>query len=506
MLIYNEDTDFRFYLVEAGTMTAEKLDINVDGLDGSGVGLYLVCPNCMKANFPSKVLETFTDGFDANLGMDQKCFNGEIGEWGYRRAANIQALERHGIDSNAYLLDRARKKGFGTGVTVRMNDHHGCHLKRSLFMGDYYFSHPELLLENVPREPIYDYSHPEVRERMTRFVAEVMDRYEPDWIDIDWLRHLPHFEPGQGKANAGLVTEMMADIRHAADAREKKFGHRIRICGTVPSKYELAVYHGLDAAVWADRGLIDVIILGQLLFRNGFIDPASWRPRLADRAFPVAVRIECFQNAYPGGPRLDSPRREIPGAFEKAVCFTRGAAWSAYHRGADHLEFFNYHRVRHDPVGRKLFADCASRESLRGKERWSAVCYDDVDMPCDLYYNGWRQPGVFEKYMSESLADGSYPYALPRRIGPGKREKFLFPSGPVPEENACLRAVFSGVPADARVSLGGVPGVCREGGWDFPAGTKVESDAVVEVVSPPGKECYVTEAVLQVRFPEKESE
>jgi len=373
-------------------------------------------------------------------------------------------------------------------------------------MGDYYFSHPELLLKNVPREPIYDFSHPEVRERMTRFVVEVMDRYEPDWIDIDWLRHLPHFEPGRGKENTGLITEMMADIRHAADAREKKFGHSIRICGTVPSKYELAVCHGLDAAAWADRGLIDVIILGQLLFCNGFIDPRSWRPHLADRAFPVAVRIECFQNAYPGGPRMNGPRPEIEGSFEKTACLIRGAAWSAHHRGADHLEFFNCHRVRHDPAGGALFADCASQETLRGKERWFAVGYDDVDMPCDLYYTGWRQPGVFEKYISEALADGSYPYALPRRIGPGKSEKFLFPSGPVPEENARLRAVFSGVPADARVTLCGVPGVFREGGWDFPAGTIVRDDAVVEAASPAGKECYVTEAVLQVRFPEKENE
>lgn len=501
MVIYNEDSDFRFFLVEAGTMTAEKLNINVDGLKGSKVDLYLVCANGMKANYPSLVLDSYTDGFDANLGMDQACFNGEIGEWGYRRAANIQALESHGIDSNAYLLKRARENGFAVGMSIRMGDHHGFYRKKSLFMSKFYLDHPELRLKTTPPSQTFNYVHAEVRDLIVRAATEIMCRYDTDYVELDWLRHLPYFEPGEGAQHRHYLTEMVEAIREKANWLEKVRNHKIRLYAVVPSRYDLAVFNGVDGAEWADRKLVDMLILAPTYLRDCTIDANSWKKHLADPDFPVGVRIENPYQAYPGAPEQGGTMPEMKKTIEHIVFYTRGAAWSVYYRGAKHIEIFNYHRTRNDPAGAPLFADCSSKESLLGKERWFMISYNDLDMPYNLHCAGWRQPGVFEKYIAESLADGSYPYQLPRPVKPGTAEKFVFPSGPVPEKEARLQVCFTGVPADARVTLGGVPGVFNGSGWDFPAGTELTGDAEV-VVSDPGSEAYyVTEAVLKVMFP-----
>ena len=504
MLIFNEDSDFRFYSIEAGTMTAEKLDIAVDTLKGSRVGMFMLCANGMKANYPSMVLDSYTDGFDANLGMDQPCFNGEIGEWGYRRAANIQALESHGIDSNAYLLKRARDNGFAVGMSIRMADHHGFYRKKSLFMSKFYLEHPELRLKTTPPSQTFDFTHAEVRDLMVRAACEIMCRYPTEYVELDWLRHLPYFEPGEGAQHRHFLTEMVEAIREKADWLEKVRGHKIRIYAVVPSTYDLAVFNGIDGAEWANRKLVDMLILAPTYLRDCTIDADSWKVHLDDPAFPVAVRIEHAYQAYPGAPEQGGTMPEMKKCIENTVRYTRGAAWSAYYRGAKDIEFFNYNRPRNAPEGAPLFADCSSKESLLGKERWFMISYNDLDMPYNLHCTGWRQPGVFPKYIAESLADGSYPYQLPRPVKPGAAEKFVFPSGPVPEKEAHLQVCFTGVPQNARVTLSGSEGVFNGSGWDFPAGTAVAGDAEVSVANTAQEEYYVTEAVLKVLFPGQE--
>lgn len=504
MLIFNEDSDFRFYSVEAGTMTAGKLDIAVDTLKGSRVGMFMLCANGMKANYPSMVLDSYTDGFDANLGMDQPCFNGEIGEWGYRRAANIQALESHGIDSNAYLLKRARDNGFAVGMSIRMADHHGFYRKKSLFMSKFYLEHPELRLKTTPPSQTFDFTHAEVRDLMVRAACEIMCRYPTEYVELDWLRHLPYFEPGEGAQHRHFLTEMVEAIREKADYLEKVRGHKIKIYAVVPSTCELAVFNGIDGAEWANRKLVDMLILAPTYLRDCTIDADSWKVHLDDPAFPVAVRIEHAYQAYPGAPEQGGTMPEMKKCIENTVRYTRGAAWSAYCRGAKDIEFFNYNRPRNEPEGAPLFADCSSKESLLGKERWFMISYNDLDMPYNLHCTGWRQPGVFPKYIAESLADGSYPYQLPRPVKPGTAEKFVFPSGPVPEKEARLQVCFTGVPQGARVTLAGAEGVFNGSGWDFPAGTVVTGDAEVAVANTAQEEYFVTEAVLKVLFPAQE--
>ncbi|MBQ9500601.1 MAG: hypothetical protein IJU70_00445 [Lentisphaeria bacterium] len=504
MLIFNEDSDFRFYSVEAGTMTAEKLNIAVDTLKGSRVGMFMLCANGMKANYPSMVLDSYTDGFDANLGMDQPCFNGEIGEWGYRRAANIQALESHGIDSNAYLLKRARDNGLAVGMTIRMADHHGFYRKKSLFMSKFYLEHPELRLKTTPPSQTFDFTHAEVRDLMVRAACEIMCRYPTEYVELDWLRHLPYFEPGEGAQHRHFLTEMVEAVREKADWLEKVRGHKIRIYAVVPSTYDLAVFNGIDGAEWANRKLVDMLILAPTYLRDCTIDADSWKAHLDDPDFPVGVRIEHAYQAYPGAPEQSGTMPEMKKCIGNTVRYTRGAAWSAYCRGAKDIEFFNYNRPRDTPEGAPLFADCSSKESLLGKERWFMISYNDLDMPYNLHCTGWRQPGVFPKYIAESLADGSYPYQLPRPVKPGKTEKFVFPSGPVPEKEARLQVCFTGVPQGARVTLGGAEGVFSGAGWDFPAGTAVSGDAEVGVTNTAQEEYYITEAVLKVLFPGQE--
>lgn len=500
MLIFNEDPDSRFYRVEAGTMTEDKLFPLVDDLEGSLVKTFLVCTNAMKANFPSRVLQPFTDGFDANLGVDQPCMNGDISDWGYRRSANIQVLEKHGIDSNASLIKRAEEKGLRPGITVRMNDAHGLWLKRSLMMSKFYLDHPEYRIRKMyPMEPL-DFSHEEVRAYMLRFIEEVLKRYDVPIIVTDWLRHPPYFDLGAGERNANLLTEMMREVKNIVSKAASERGHEIELWANVPSTIPLALKYGIDAVQWANENIVDRLILCPKYIRDMTISPDDWKQTLKNPTFPLSVRIENAYQPYPDDVMNNLILPDLKRTNKSNICFTRGAAWSAYCRGAESIEFFNYMSVRSTKECRPIFNDCASLETLKGKERWTMITYNDLDMDDFIFFKGWREPGYFSNWIEENIKTGKYPYQLPRRIAPNATETFSFPCGRILEPNAKVHIAFAGLSTKASVTFQGLPTIHNDTEWILHDCILNENDAKVKVTNLSDEDMFIREALMKVCF------
>lgn len=498
MLIFNEDPDARVYRTEAGTMREEYLYPAADLLKDSKVGTFFVCVNAMRANFPSRVLQPFTEGFDANLGINQPYMMGETSDWGYRRAANFRALESQGVDSNAVLLKRASENGIPAGISVRMNDQHGLWLKKSLMMSSFYLEHPEYRIRHMSPEPALDFAQEPVRRKMVEFIAEVLERYPAESLELDWMRHPPYFDSGKGREHCGCLTEMTEQISALVRKREKTCGHGIRLYAAVPSGIDTALDYGMDAVDWARRGLVDGLILAPKYIRDITIDPRPWRKAIGNAAVSIAVRIERACHAYPGAPMDDMP---IVGAKmnpEMLNCLTRGAAWTAYHRGADSVELFNYMAARNQPENASIFTDCASVETLAGRKRSFMLTYNDLDMSDWLFFPGWRKDGVFDAWVEQSLAKGTYPYQLPRPIYPGKAERFEFASGPVKESGARISVTLAGLPETARVWIAGARCRYENGAWYAPEGTVSEED--ITVLAESDATARVTGAMLTVDF------
>ncbi|OQA85878.1 MAG: hypothetical protein BWY31_01645 [Lentisphaerae bacterium ADurb.Bin242] len=501
MIFFDEDCNARFHGVEAGTMTGDDLDGLVDHLKDTGVKYFIVGVNGLGACFPSRIMQPVLEGFDMKKGLFQE--EGKIEAWPYRFRANMTVLQEQGIDSNQYLLDRAREKGLAPMVTIRMNDQHGNENAKGPWplRWKLWTDRPDLRISRMYPPGAFDYAKEEVRRTFLAFVLETMEFYDADGYVIDWMRHLPYFDDGTGETHAPLLTEMMTKIREGARKLEDRRRHSIQIIARIPSDIQRALYYGMDGVEWANRKLVDRLVPSPKYIRDYTIDAASWRNAIHDKNFPVTICIEHAYQPYPG-----YPRNAAQGVWTfdpptvKRIPFVRGAAWNAFHRGSDGIYLFNFMWMRNNPEFRAIFEDCRSVDALRGKERAYEITYNDLDMSDDDFFSGWRAGGsdtYFGKWRGGLQKQGKYPYQLPRFLHPGTSEKFHIFTGPV-SDGKMLKLYFDKVPESMKVTLNGIPCVFRQGGWEAPVSAIPGNEANIEVFNPEEQTCEIERVFLSV--------
>jgi hypothetical protein len=102
---------------------------------------------------------------------------------------------------------------------MRMNDLHDVTNEKSYMHSTFWLQHRDYW--RVPNsssgswtERALDYGVPEVREHAMAFIGELLERYDPDGIELDWMRFGWHFKPGQADQGSAILTEFMRAARH----------------------------------------------------------------------------------------------------------------------------------------------------------------------------------------------------------------------------------------------------------------------------------------------------
>ena len=159
-------------------------------------------------------------------------------------------MDEAGIDPLKVLIDRCHHHGMKFIADVRMNDRHGA---RNGISKD----HPEWIILGSAN----DYALEEVRNVMLAFNLEVLDAYEVDGIEYDYMRWCHMFKPGEGKQNAHLLTEFTRQTRQQLDeAAERRGCDRLELGVRVPQSIEECDYLGFDVATWIKEGLVDYVV------------------------------------------------------------------------------------------------------------------------------------------------------------------------------------------------------------------------------------------------------
>ena len=373
MLYFDEDSDARFFMPEAGTMTTGDLDAMLANLGQTKIGCLIVGVNGQMSNFRSKFVESYLDRFDPAGGITQSAMRGSREKWAFRRVANMAVMERQGVDTNAYLLEGARKLGREAWIDVRMNDIHDGHDENAPIHASLWREHPELRIPGaLPGANGYDFSQQTIRDMMVNYIAEANDKYRPGNVILDWMRW-PSFLPrGREEELSGLLTDVVRRVRG-------RVGHPVAC--KVPITPETALGIGLDVKSWVEEGLISHLFLGTLTVSPDFDVPVErWKEIVGD--IPVVVTL---YSSWESG-------------FNDSRTFTvedaRGLAAAAYWRGADGIQIFNFFKY------------------LRG------------DIPDDLILRGQdpvpqRENQRIGRRLFNELHDPEALYSLPRRIYPG---------------------------------------------------------------------------------------
>ena len=372
-LIYNQDST-NLFSVTKGLVTPAHVDAMVDEVADAGGDIFLVNPNAQKVNYPSEVWETYWDGYLPENGCEVDHFikMGILAE-------TCDYLERS--------LGRCRHKGITPGVSVRMNDMHDAPNPKSHMHSVFWRQHPEFRLKDPSRGwggTGLNYEYPEVRHRFLLLIDEIVNNYDLEFLELDFMRFSCYFERGDMRRHCQTMTGFIREVRSVIDASGKAIKLVPRVASTPSSAYSL----GFDVGAWAEETLIDGITTGMFL-NNGWELPVDqFREVVKDRV-PVypSTEFTAWRLEHGCSPRHISTDREL----------MRGVAAGAHALGAGGLSLFNFFCAREsvwmEDTGAELvfdvFAELRDVDILRKLPRRNLITTGtsfnfEVDLPLQV--------------------------------------------------------------------------------------------------------------------------
>ena len=329
-LAINEDNSHFFGSRSADEMTLEGLHAFVDQYASTRVTDLFLCPNAMRTSYRSEVWDPIWEVGDQQVPEDS--------EFAQKWVSNARLLDERGLDPYAVWIARCREKGIRPWLSVRMNDVHDVHDLTSFMHSTFWLEHPEYW--RVPGstgnwvDRAFDYAIPEVREHHLKLIRELLERYDPAGIELDWMRFGYHFKPGHEGEGRRILTESMEEVHRLTDEWSGKRGHPIKLGARVPAHPDAARGLGMAAVAWARQGLVDMLVPTPFWSTSDFDIPMElWRERIGPMAYKVvlAAGLEHNLRAYPAA---EATRNDLESV--------RGFAVAAFHRDADQIYLFNY--------------------------------------------------------------------------------------------------------------------------------------------------------------------
>ncbi len=274
----------------------------------NAVTTYLVCPNgIQKMMYPSKHEALSTRGA-------------------------LPALVAEGKDPFGAFLAELKTRGFETFITFRMNEVHNVDKPEEPDLCALWREHPEYRVERGEKPSDWmsqclDYALAPVREHALALITELMETYQPDGIELDWMRFPRHLR-GQGEeiwAQRAFLTEVVAQVRAKATELSQATGKPMLVAVRVPSSLAGCHALGADIVEWNRQHLIDFVTAAPFLSSDFSMPLREMKQALAEHPIPVYGGIEFGFN---GGPHSEET--------------LRSAAFGLYDSGADGIYLFNF--------------------------------------------------------------------------------------------------------------------------------------------------------------------
>ncbi len=251
------------------------------------------------------------------------------------RAGNLRHLIANHGGPVAVIARLCRETGLKFFPSLRMNTHYNTD-ESDLSFGRFRRDHPELLIGRPGEElaegsPMWglrtgkDFAFPQVRDFMNSIAGELLERFDVDGIELDFMRHPGVFRPDEAGANRYLLTDMVRQLRQRMEAIGQEKGRELELAVRLAPTLADSERLGMEAEVWIKEGLVDLVVTGL-----GFN--------------PFEARVAEFVEAAAG------TRCRILGCFEalRPVMDTevlRAMAARYWDAGADGLYFFNFYSM-----------------------------------------------------------------------------------------------------------------------------------------------------------------
>ena len=200
-----------------------------------------------------------------------------------------------GTDPLEVAIAFCRANDLEVFVNMRVNDTHD---QWHPWISEYKKSHPEELFGTSANRPLYgawtafDFALPVVRQRFRAIIAELINNYDVDGVELDFHRHPIWFKSVADGGSAApeemeMFTEMMRGIRADADEVSRKRNKYILIAARLPDSLELGRDLGLDIETWMKERLFDIYIPGGDMGRfSRYSESAALAHRYGLKSYP----------------------------------------------------------------------------------------------------------------------------------------------------------------------------------------------------------------------------
>lgn len=366
----------------------DKQDLHrfIDLLADSGVDTYLQNPNAQVPWYPSKRTRSILAGYRrGDREFFRKHFRPGLPQERLDPALDQQVaflnryldLAEDGVDWVAEIAAACRRRGISPWLSIRMNDMHGANSWEGSYMNCDLQRDPKYRLRGLevnPRDGVnpmlqsLDYSHPEVRDYMLLLIRELVEDYDYEGLELDWLRCPFCFNPPATQENVDTMTQWTAEVRKLTQERARRTGQPYPLGLRLPCRLGLLKSVGLDVAAMVRAGTIDFVS-----FSNFW--QTSWEEPLDELRRDLGDTVAIFgviQDAPNSMPARDPVRKqESYRLLTASPELLRGNAAGKLALGADGIEQFNFFCTEesdHNPAGRDQRACYAD---LRGLDRLS---------------------------------------------------------------------------------------------------------------------------------------
>ena len=357
--VFNQDSTNFMITHGDEKMNAAGIREYLDSVIGHGAFThFFICPNAQTAIFDSKTMSpswwrlTAKGKYQIRLGNDflqsEVCPRREY------------LLHTNGVDIIQVYIDGCRAKGVSPWLSMRMNDGHVPENPQWWGHSQFWVDHPE-----YRREGGFDFSHPEVRAYHLAFVHELLERYDVDGFECDWMRW-------PFKQRTDDLTEMMREIRKLVSTAARRRGHEILVGARVSSRPDAARAHAMDVVAWAKEGLVDWVVPCNFFSSADFELPlGEWKRLLAGSNVRVIPGTDT-------GVRIGDPVAKKVTIDRRLLTLAEYREWAdrMQRQGADGIYFFNlftyhepaYHATTTEPWD-VIVREGLSPQAIQGKAK-----------------------------------------------------------------------------------------------------------------------------------------
>lgn len=384
--LYNGDCTYLFtdtYVKTPGEKFDKKIIHDyIQRLADNGVDTYLANSNAQIPWYPSKRTRNILTGYKRGdkefvRGHFRPGLAAERLETGM--ATDLRMLNRYldlqeaGVDWLEEVSRACRQRGVSPWFSIRMNDMHGANSWEKSYMNCDLQRDPKFRLSgrspnptrgvNRMEQPL-DYSHPEVRDYMLQQIREVVEDYDFEGLELDWLRCPYCCEAPASLANIEMMSRWITEIRGLTQKRAASAGRPYRLGLRLPCRLGLLKSIGLDVAALARAGVIDFVGFSNFWQTSWDVPYEELRRELGDKIAIYGV-IEDAPNWMFA--RDESGKNSSYRLLSASPELLRGNAAGKLVQGVDGIELFNFFCTdedHHNPSARDRQARYTSLSTI----------------------------------------------------------------------------------------------------------------------------------------------